>query len=59
MYIDDSTYKNGAREAFAVFQGGGAKGIVHVGALTAVEDLGIPPKLVQGRCWVCLFPSSG
>ncbi|KVW79758.1 hypothetical protein WL00_30850 [Burkholderia cepacia] len=34
--------------SFLVFQGGGAKGIVHVGALAAVEDLGIEIKGVAG-----------
>jgi len=53
MDIDDITYEDGAtahgtREAFAVFQGGGAKGIVHVGALAAVEDLGIRIRGVAG-----------
>lgn len=34
--------------AFLVFQGGGAKGIVHVGALTAVEDEGLEIHGVAG-----------
>lgn len=44
----DSTNAHGTREAFAVFQGGGAKGIVHVGALAGVEDLGIRIRGVAG-----------
>lgn len=38
----------GANSAFVVFQGGGAKGIVHVGALAAVEDLGLQIRGVAG-----------
>ena len=54
MEIDDATDGDGTNthgtreEALAVFQGGGAKGIVHVGALAAVEELGIRIKGVAG-----------
>ena len=35
-------------DAFGIFQGGGAKGIAHVGALKALEDRGVSLPMVAG-----------
>ncbi|WP_094777533.1 patatin-like phospholipase family protein [Paraburkholderia ribeironis] len=55
MHTNDDTTINSRSDvetapgsAFVVFQGGGAKGIVHVGALAAVEELGIRIQGVAG-----------
>ncbi|MGF6978113.1 NTE family protein [Paraburkholderia sp. JPY465] len=47
-FADSSGVHDTPEPAFVVFQGGGAKGIVHVGALAAVEELGIRIKGVAG-----------